>query len=377
MKNIAFINLAKQQEKIRDKIDTAIAKVLDHGTYIMGPEVKEFENNIAQYTGAKHAISCSSGTDALSMALMALGVKAGDGILVPSFTFAATAETVALLGAIPVFVDVTKDTFNMCVADIARAIDESTSKGLSVKGIIPVDLFGQPADYQAIDAIAEKHNMWVLSDAAQSLGASIDGKQVGTFGICTATSFFPAKPLGCYGDGGCIFTDNDELAEIMRSIRVHGKGSDKYDNKRLGLNARLDTIQAAILIEKLNIFSEEVKLRNEVANYYSEKLSTTTSVPFVAQNHNSSWAQYTLLLDENIDRANVMAMLKEVGVPSGIYYPRPVHKQSAYAKYHEGYRELDNSVMLSKRVLSLPMHPYLSRAEQDFIIENLQKLLVA
>lgn len=375
MKKINFIDLAKQQSRIRDNIDAAIARVLDSGAYIMGPEVGKFENEIAEFTGAKYAISCSSGTDALSLALMALGVERGDSVLVPSFTFAATAETVALLGAIPVFVDCDSKTFNMSINDLNRAYDEATSNSHKVVGVIPVDLFGQPADYDAILNFAESKGIWTLSDGAQSIGGSYKNSKVGTIGSCTATSFFPAKPLGCYGDGGCVFTDDEALRDKMVSLRVHGKGTDKYDNKYVGLNARLDTIQAAILSEKLKLLAEEIELRNNVASYYSERLAGSVATPYVIDNTVSAWAQYTLILEEGIDRSKIAAMLKEAGIPSAVYYPKPLHLQTAYSGYHKGFSPLVNSDRLSQRVMSLPMHPYLTREEQDYIIDNFLRIV--
>ena len=356
-----FIDLKAQQERIREALDARIAKVLDHGRYIMGPEVAEFERALSDFGAGEHVVSCSSGTDALLLPLMAWGVGPGDAVFVPSFTFCATAEVVALLGATPVFVDVKEDDFNMDPESLARAIEEVASAGeLRPKVVIPVDLFGQCADYPAINGLARAHGMKVLADAAQACGATLDGKQQAYWADAVATSFFPAKPLGCYGDGGAVMTNDAELADVMRSIRVHGKGSDKYDNVRIGLNARLDTLQAAILLEKLAIYPEEIELRNEVAARYNEALRDVAAVPEVPENKRSVWAQYTLRLK---DRDAVQQGLKEAGIPSVVYYPKPLHRQTAYASFPTAGEGLPVSERLSQEVLSLPMHPYLSEAD--------------
>ena len=329
---ISFIDLAAQQQRIRARIDAAIARVLDHGIYIMGPEIAEFEAGLSAFCGAKHAISCANGTDALAMVLMAQGIRPGDAIFVPSFTFAATAEVVAWLGATPVFVDCCEETFNIDPNSLAQAIDVARRLGLAPRAIIPVDLFGQPADYQAIEAIAAQHNLFVLSDAAQSFGAVSHGRKIGTIGLATTTSFFPAKPLGCYGDGGAIFTQDDELALVLESLRLHGRGSDKYDYVRIGLNGRLDTLQAAILIEKLAIFADEIFARDAIAARYSQKLAAHAKIPHVPAGLSSVWAQYTLRVPAR--RRDAMAAdLKARGVPTTVYYPKPLHQQTAYRHF--------------------------------------------
>jgi dTDP-4-amino-4,6-dideoxygalactose transaminase len=367
-----FIDLVAQQATIREKIDARIKAVLDHGKYIMGPEVAELESNLATFSGAKCAITCSNGTDALVLPLMAKGIGKGDAVFVPSFTFVATAEVVSLIGATPVFVDVLEDTFNIDPTSLKEAIVFAKQQGLAPKAIIPVDLFGQPADYDAVQTIADENDLWILSDSAQGFGSVYKGKNSGTLGLATATSFFPAKPLGCYGDGGAVFTNDDELASIMKSIRVHGKGTDKYDNVRIGLNARLDTIQAAILIEKLAIFANEIESRNKIANKYNNELKDYVEVPFVLENATSVWAQYTVKTEES-KRSSIMQSLKDSGVPSVVYYPKPLHQQTAYKDCPILPNGLSVSEKLSKQVFSLPMHPYLK--EQDTVIEAVKSSL--
>ncbi len=373
---IHFIDLKAQQFQIRSKIDAAIQKVLDHGCYIMGPEIAELESDLSDFCGAKHSISCSNGTDALALGLMAKDLKPGDAVLVPSFTFCATGEVVAWAGATPIFVDVLPDTFNMDCQSLEQGIDQAKKLGLKPRGIIPVDLFGQPADYDTIAQIAEKHDLWVMADAAQSFGAAYKGKNVGTNGHMTTTSFFPAKPLGCYGDGGAIFTDDDTLAAKIKSIRVHGQGSDKYDNVNIGINGRLDTIQAAILIEKLKIFPEEIKARQVVADRYSDGLADLVQTPFVREDSTSVWAQYTFVLPESVDRSALINKLTEQGVPSVVYYIKPLHMQTAYKSYPTATGSaLPVSEHLANHVLSLPMHPYLTESSQSYIIDTVSSLL--
>lgn len=363
-----FIDLQAQQNTIRSKLDKSIKGVLDHGKYIMGPEVEELEKQLAHFCGAKHAITCSSGTDALLMILMAKGIGPGDAVFVPSFTFAATAEVVAFLGAHPVFVDVLPDTFNMDPESLKAGILRAREEGLKLKAIIAVDLFGQPADYDQINVIAEENGLWVLADAAQSFGATYKGRKVGTLGLATATSFFPAKPLGCYGDGGCIFTDDDNLAEVIRSIRVHGKGSDKYDNVRIGVNGRLDTLQAAILLEKLKIFPKELEARQRSADLYTNALKDYVQTPMLLEGVTSAWAQYTLVLKEETDRQALQDALKDQGIPTVVYYVKPLDQQTAYKGCLKA-GNLSVSDTLSKRVLSLPMHGYLKEEDQQRVIE--------
>lgn len=374
MRPIALIDLAAQQARIRDKIDARIARVLDHGQYVMGPEVKELEGALARFCGAKHAITCSSGTDALLIAMMAKGVKAGDGVLCPAFTYTANPEMIALIGAIPVFIDVDPATFNITAESVEAGIAEAKRFGVRPVAVIPVDLFGLPAPYEAIRKVSDQYRLWILADAAQSFGAGASGRKTGTFGDITATSFFPAKPLGCYGDGGAIFTDDDAAADIMRSIRLHGKGSDKYDIVRVGVNGRLDTIQAAVLLEKLAIFDDEIARRNAVAERYTQALHDIAAVPRVAPGATSIWAQYTLRLPAKA-RNRVAAHLKSMNIPTAVYYPRAVHQQPAFQHYcREGFR-LEASERLASEVLSLPMHPYLEPEAQDYIIAELRSTI--
>jgi dTDP-4-amino-4,6-dideoxygalactose transaminase len=368
---IDFIDLAAQQRRIKPKLDAAIARVLEHGGYIMGREVAELETQLSAFCGAKHSITCSNGTDALSLVLMAKNIGPNDAVFCPSFTFAATAEVIALRGATPVFVDILPDTFNMDAASLEKAIIAAKKAGLTPKCIIPVYLFGQPVDYAAINPISQANNLWIMADAAQGFGAEYNGKKAGSLTYVTTTSFFPAKPLGCYGDGGAVFTDDAELNETLQSIRVHGKGSDKYDNLRVGLNARLDTMQAAILIEKLAIFGDEISERQRVANRYSAGLSDIITTPHVPANMVSVWAQYTLTAKNEGRRTKLQAALKEAGVPTMVYYPKPLHLQTAYKDFNTN-AALPVSEDLARRVFSLPMHPYLEDQTIDYIVEQLR-----
>jgi dTDP-4-amino-4,6-dideoxygalactose transaminase len=372
--SIAFIDLAAQRRRLGSLIDDAVLKVVNHGGYIMGPEVKQFEADLSAFCGAKHAISCANGTDALAFVLMAKGVRPGDAIFCPSFTFAATAEVVAWLGATPIFIDVREDTFNIDVASLEAGIATAKAKGLKPVGLIPVDLFGQPADYDVIEPICVRENLWMLCDSAQGFGGVYKGRKVGTIGLATSTSFFPAKPLGCYGDGGAVFTNDDELAAIMRSIRVHGQGTDKYDNVRIGMNGRLDTMQAAILIEKLKIFPDEIVARNTIAKRYNDLLRDVANVPEVPEGLISVWAQYTLRLP-GLDREAFIASLKGAGVPTAVYYPKPLHQQTAYKRFPVAGDALPVSDRLAQEVVSLPMHPYLDEATQDIILQTVRNAL--
>ncbi len=367
---IPFIDLAAQRARIGDRIDAAIARVLDHGAFIMGPEVAQLEDSLANYCGARHAIGCSSGTDALLLALMSLGVTRGDAVLVPSFTFVATAEVVALLGATPVFLDVEEDHFCLDAGSLDAGAAAARRHGLRPACVIVVDLFGQPANYGEIEEAAEDLGMWVVCDAAQSFGASYRGRRVGTIGRLTTTSFYPAKPLGCYGDAGALFTDDDDLAGAIRSILVHGTGKNKYDNVRIGINGRLDTLQAAILLEKLAVFDDEVVSRNAVAEAYSRGLSklNAVAVPRIAEGATSTWAQYTLRL-EGVDRGRFCAQLRENGVPTAIHYPQPLHRQPAYRHFPAAGNGLDVSARLSESVVSLPMHAYLDEPLRCRVID--------
>jgi dTDP-4-amino-4,6-dideoxygalactose transaminase len=371
-KRINFIDLKAQQKKILPDLTERIQRVLAHGQYIMGPEIKELEARLAAYVGAKHAISCSSGTDALLMPLLAYGVGPGDAIFTTPFTFIATAEVIRLLGATPVFADIDPKTFNIDPWALAEAI---TSLGknpktahLKPKGIIPVDLFGQPADYDKINGLAKQHGLFVLEDAAQSFGATYKGRRAGSLADAAGTSFFPAKPLGGYGDGGAIFTDDDSLAESLRSIRVHGQGVHKYDNVRIGLNGRLDTLQAAILLAKLEVFDQEVADRQKVAARYSAALKGAVEVPYVAPECTSVWAQYSVLCKR---KGELQQKLKEAGIPSAVYYPLPLHLQGAFAHLGHKAGDFPISEKASERIFSLPMHPYLTEQDQDYIIKVL------
>jgi dTDP-4-amino-4,6-dideoxygalactose transaminase len=364
---IPFIDLGAQRRRLGTKIDEAVARVIESGAFIMGPEVGRLESDLAAFCGAKHVISCASGTDALALVLMAKEVGPGDAVLCPSFTFAATAEVVAWLGATPVFVDVHEDTFNIDPASLEAALKTARAKGLNPVGVIAVDLFGQPADYGTIVPFCERQGLWLLDDAAQGWGGTYKGRRIGTFGAATATSFFPAKPLGAYGDGGAIFTDDAELDSVLRSLRVHGQGADKYDNVRIGMTGRLDTIQAAVLIEKLKIFEDEIAARNKVAHRYNEGLAEVAAVPFVLEDCVSTWAQYTIRVAPE-RRDALAATLKAQGIPTAIYYPRPLHQQTAYKAYPVGGNGLPVSDRIAREVISLPMHPYLDEPTQERIV---------
>jgi dTDP-4-amino-4,6-dideoxygalactose transaminase len=366
---VPFIDLAAQRRRLGASVDQAVSRVLAHCQFINGPEVTQLEAALAAFSGAKHVVSCASGTDALLMVLMAKGVGRGDAVLCPSFTFCATGEAVALAGATPVFVDVDEATFNINAGSLRRGIATAKKLGLKPVAVIPVDLFGQSADHDAIAAIAEAEGLFVLDDAAQAFGASYKGRRLGTFGLATATSFFPAKPLGCFGDGGAIFTDDDTLAETLRSVRVHGQGFDKYDNVRLGLTGRLDTVQAAVLLEKLKIFEGEIDARNEVAERYAWGLGNVVTVPHLTSGCTSVWAQYTIRLPKGCDRDGFAAALKAQGVPTAIYYPKSMHQQTAYKDFPVVDGGLPACERLSSDVISLPMHAYLDEATQERIIQ--------
>lgn len=369
-----FIDLETQQSLIRNKIDMRIQDVLNHGKYILGPEVNELEEKLADYVGVKKCISCASGTDALLIPLMAKGIGPGDAVITTPFTYIATAEVIKLLGATPVFADIDSTTFNIDPLEIPKAILKAKQKGLIPRAIIPVDLFGLPADYEVIEKIAHENNLFVLEDAAQGFGGEINGKKAGSFGDCASTSFFPAKPLGCYGDGGAIFTNDIELANIMKSIRVHGGGVDKYDNVRIGLNGRLDTMQAAILLEKLAIFPEEIIHRNNVADYYSKNLPPQFQKPHIPEGFKSSWAQYSILVESSDMREGAMKKLKEKDIPSMIYYRLPLHLQKVFGDLGYSKGDFPLTEDISKRIFSLPMHPYLESEQQNKILEILRNV---
>ena len=386
-----FIDLATQQKRIRNKIEANIAAVLDHGKYIMGPEINTLENRLAEYVGVKHAIGCASGTDALLLALLAGRIGPGDAVFTSPFTFIATAEVISLLGATPVFVDIDPETFNIDPAKLGQAISAliagdaglhplpiaNPGAPITPKGVIGVDIFGLPADYGHLCTIAEEHHLFVIEDAAQSFGAELNGKKACSFGNIACTSFFPAKPLGCYGDGGMCFTDDDELANIMESLRVHGKGDHKYDNVRIGINGRLDSLQAAILLAKFDIFPNEIELRRQVANRYATLLGSHThiQVPSVPQGSLSAWAQYSILATDEQQRAAIQNQLKETGIPTAIYYPQPLHLQSAFDSL--GYKKGDFPVSedCAHRIFSLPMHPYLKKEEQQIIADSIGRIV--
>jgi dTDP-4-amino-4,6-dideoxygalactose transaminase len=371
---IPFIDIAAQRRRLGGAIDAAVARVLTHCQFILGPEVRAFEAELAQFCGARHAVSCASGTDALQLVLMAKGIGPGDAVLCPSFTFCATAEVVALVGATPVFVDVVADTFNIDPQGLAPALATAKRLGLKPKAIIPVDLFGLPADLAAIETFAKANGLFLLDDAAQGFGASLNGRKLGTFGGATATSFFPAKPLGCYGDGGAILTDDEALADTLRSLRVHGHGSDKYDNVRIGLTSRLDTIQAAILSEKLKIFPDEIAARERVAQRYAEGLGNVVTVPRLPRGATSVWAQYTIRVPDG-RRDAFAAALKAEGIPTAIYYPIPLHRQQAYKHYPVGDGGVKVSDELAADVISLPMHAYLDAPTQERIIDATRRIM--
>ena len=371
---IPFIDLQAQRSRLQSRIDEAIQRVLAHGSFIMGPEIAALETKLAEFAGAKHCVTCASGTDALGLLLMALGIRRGDAVFVPAFTFVATAEVVAWLGASPVFVDVKPDTFNMDPKSLAHAIPAVRGRGLVPRVVMPVDLFGQPADYREIASIAAREDLLVVADAAQSFGATLDGCRVGRFGVASATSFFPAKPLGCYGDGGAVFTDDDALASTVQSLRIHGQGTNRYEHVRIGMNGRFDTIQAAILLEKLTIFEEEIENRQQVAGRYSELLRSVAQVPRLSEGTTSVWAQYTIQVDAR-KRDSLIAGCSRAGVPTGVYYPLPLSQQTPYQRYPVVPGGTPVAELLSRTVLSLPMHPYLDEVSQDRITTAVKSLL--
>ncbi|MCL2784455.1 MAG: DegT/DnrJ/EryC1/StrS family aminotransferase [Propionibacteriaceae bacterium] len=371
-----FIDLKTQYLRIETQVQKAVSDVVASQQYILGPQVRELEEKLASYVGVKHVLSCSNGTDALVIALMAYDLSPTDAVFVPSFTFFASAESITLAGATPVFVDSDADTFNITVGTLEEAFDRVVKEGkLTPRGIMAVDLFGLPVDYEQISAFAKKHGLFLIEDAAQSFGASYLGQKACSFGDAAATSFFPAKPLGCYGDGGAVFTNDDHLADLYHSIRVHGQGEDKYDNVRIGLNARLDTIQAAVLLEKLVIFDDEIAQRNRVAAAYTQRLHDVIKTPIIPQGYGSAWAQYSLVAASNEQREEVLESLKQANIPTNVYYRIPIHLSGAYK--HLGYPEgsLEVCEDLARRIVSLPMHPYLSDDDIELITEELRKAL--
>lgn len=373
-----FRDLKTQYKKLKPQIDQAMITVATDCNFISGQQVQKLEQELCEYVGVKHCITCANGTDALTMAMMAWNIKEGDAIFVPDFTFFSSGEIVAHAGAIPIFVDVDKDTYNLSAEALEKEIKKVISEGTLIpKAIIAVDLFGLPANYNNIKIIAKKYGLFILEDGAQGFGGAINGKRACSFGDISTTSFFPAKPLGCYGDGGAVFTDNDEVADKLRSIRVHGKGKMKYDNVRVGLNSRLDTIQAAILSIKLNAFkTQELEAVNSVAFKYTEKLKDFVTTPIVPEGFYSSWAQYTIQLPTKEVRDNLQQALKEEGIPSMVYYPKPMHKQEAFAGQLFADTNCPNTTQLVDTVLSLPMHPYLDEADIERVVTEIRNFLV-
>jgi dTDP-4-amino-4,6-dideoxygalactose transaminase len=371
---IPFIDVAAQRRRLGPAIDQAVARVLAHCQFIQGPEVHVLEAELAAFSGARHAITCASGTDALLLVLMAWQIGRGDAVICPSFTYHATAEMVVLLGATPIIADVLPDTFNIDPASLERAVTTAKRLGLNPRVVIPVDLFGLPADHDGIASIAAKHRLLVLDDAAQAFGALYRGKPIGSLAAATATSFFPAKPLGCYGDGGAVFTDDDALAAVVKSLRLHGEGVDRSEAARVGITGRLDTIQAAVLIEKLKIFPEEIEARNRVAARYAAALAEVAVVPRAGNESTSVWAQYTIRV-KPAQRDPLAAALKAQGIPTAIYYSRPLHRQPAYRHFPLAEGGVPVSDALAAEALSLPMHAYLDPPVQDRIIESVQRAL--
>ncbi len=371
---IPFIDVAAQRRRLGRSVDEAIGRVLGHCQFILGPEVRALEVKLSEFCGARHAVTCASGTDAMVMVLMARGIGPGDAVICPSFTFTATAEVVVLVGATPVFADVEEGSFNLDPASLQRACAAAREAGLRPKAVIPVDLFGQPADYDRIMPIADAENLFVLDDAAQAFGATYKNRRIGALAPATATSFFPAKPLSCYGDGGAVITDDEELAQVIRSLRVHGEGHGKYDCVRIGLNGRLDTIQAAVLMEKLKIFPEEILARERIARRYSTGLADVATVPRLAPGSTSVWAQYTIRLPSG-RRDGLAAALKMEGIPTAIHYPVPLHRQQPYQRFPIAAGGAPVSERLAEEVISLPMHAYLDQTTQDRIIDAVRRAL--
>lgn len=372
-----FRDLQKQYQVLKTDIDDAVQQVLTAGNFISGSQVTELELQLASYAGAKHCITCANGTDALSLALMVWDIGEGDAVFVPDFTFFASGETAVYAGAVPVFVDVEEDTFNISADSLEQAILQVKKEGrLIPRVIITVDLFGQPADYPKIRKVAEKYHLLILEDGAQGFGGRMEGRMACSFGDISTTSFFPAKPLGCYGDGGAVFTDNDEWASLLRSYRIHGKGADKYDNVRIGINSRLDTLQAAILKVKLKAFREyELRDVNHAAEIYNRQLAGYVRVPSIKEGVYSSWAQYSILLDNEDERNGLQAYLKEKGIPSMVYYPRPMSRQTAFHGMDCVKVDLSVTERLCHRILALPIHPYITTEEQDAVVSYIKEFI--
>ena len=373
-----FRDLAKQYQVLKNDIDKAMLSVAAGAHYIMGSQVKDLEEELAAYVGVKHCLTCANGTDALTLALKAWGIGPGDAVFVPDFTFFASAEVVALEGATPAFVDVDETTYNIDVNSLEKAIQQTLADGqLTPKVIVAVDLFGLPANYPLIKAVAKKYNLLILEDGAQGFGGSINGQKACSFGDIATTSFFPAKPLGCYGDGGAVFTNHDEWASLMNSYRVHGKGTDKYDNVRIGLNSRLDTIQAAILQVKLHAFDQEVENVNKVAQHYTSLLKDYVETPVIPAGFGSSWAQYTIQLPSSDKRSQLQEAMKQAGIPTMVYYPKAMHEQTAFKNsslsvVNSQLQQDDyTACRLCNTVLSLPMHPYMEASDIEFVCSTL------
>ncbi|MBU2580434.1 MAG: DegT/DnrJ/EryC1/StrS family aminotransferase [Alphaproteobacteria bacterium] len=373
-KPIAFIDLAAQQALIRSRLEVAIKSVLDEGNYILGRQVGELENQLADFCGARNCITCANGTDALRLVLMAEDIGPGDAVILPAFTFVATAEAVLERGATAVFADVDIATFNICAESVSRCVQHAKAEGLKPRAIIAVDLFGLPADYPALKDVATAEGLTVIADGAQSLGASLHGRAVGTLADYTTTSFYPAKPLGCYGDGGGIFTESDTTRELLKSLRLHGTGARKYEHDRVGLNSRLDTLQAVILLEKLKLFPSEIESRNRIADRYASSLRNLVAVPSVPEGARSVWAQYTVILPDGAERGRIQGELQQAGVPTAIHYPGPIARMGGYQHCPSDPRGLEVSDQLAGQVLSLPMHPYLDEETQDYICRTFRHI---
>lgn len=372
-----FRDLKKQYEVLKTQIDDEITKVIQASNFISGKQVRELEEQLAEYVGCSHCITCANGTDALSLVLMAWNIGENDAVFIPDFTFFATGEVVSFANATPIFVDVEQDTYNIDPIKLEEAILQTIKEGsFTPKAIISVDLFGQPANYPELERIAAKYNLYLLEDGAQGFGGRIGTKKACSFGNAATTSFFPAKPLGCYGDGGAIFTNNDELAVLLRSLSIHGKGSFKYDNVRIGMNSRLDTMQAAILLPKFKAFKEyELSDINKAADYYTSSLGNYVTIPVIKDNYYSSWAQYTIQLNDAEERDGLQQVLRENGIPSMIYYPKPMHQQTAFSNLTFDENALHTTTILCTRVLALPIHPYMVKDEQEIVIQKILNYL--
>lgn len=358
----------------KKEIDYAVQEVIDGAHFISGPQVGQLEKELSDYVGVGHCVACANGTDALQLALMAWGIGAGDAVFVPDFTFFSSGEVVPLVGAVPVFVDIDRDTFNISADSLCDAVEYVLHHTeLTPRAVVAVDLFGQPADFEAVRRVADAYSLLVLEDAAQGFGGMTGERRACSFGDISITSFFPAKPLGCYGDGGAVFTDNREWAERLKSLHVHGKGNDKYDNVRIGLNSRLDTMQAAVLIEKLKFFEEELTVCSRVAEAYDERLRDVVKTPVILAGNRSCWAQYTICLRDAAQREEVMAQMKADGIPSAVYYRKPMHRQEAFRGMLCGAERCGNTEYICDRCLSLPMHPYLEDKEIDAVCESVKK----